>query len=50
MRTLRQLKEGEKGVIARIRGRGEFRKRIIEMGFVRGKLVTVIVGTDDDAK
>lgn len=42
MRTLRQLKEGEKGVILRIRGKGEFRKRIIEMGFVRGKLVTVI--------
>ena len=42
MRTLRQLTEGEKGVILRIRGKGEFRKRIIEMGFVRGKLVTVI--------
>ncbi len=42
MKTLRQLKEGEKGVILRIRGKGEFRKRIIEMGFVRGKVVTVI--------
>lgn len=29
-------------MITRIRGRGEFRKRIIEMGFVRGKWVTVI--------
>lgn len=42
MRNLRELKEGEKGIIAKIRGRGEFRKRIMEMGFVRGKWVTVI--------
>jgi len=42
MKTLRELKEGEKGIITRIRGQGEFRKRIIEMGFIRGKLVTVI--------
>jgi len=42
MRSLRELKEGEKGSIVRIRGRGEFRKRIIEMGFIRGKIVTVI--------
>jgi ferrous iron transport protein B len=42
MRTLRELKEGEKGIILRIRGKGEFRKRIIEMGFIKGKLVTVI--------
>ena len=42
MKSLRELKEGDKGIITRIRGRGEFRKRIIEMGFVRGKWVTVI--------
>jgi ferrous iron transport protein B len=42
MKSLRELKEGEKGIITRIRGKGEFRKRIIEMGFVRGKWVTVI--------
>jgi ferrous iron transport protein B len=40
--TLRDLKEGDKGVIVKIRGKGAFRKRIIEMGFVRGKQVTVI--------
>lgn len=40
--TLRELKEGDKGVIVKIRGKGAFRKRIIEMGFVRGKQVTVI--------
>jgi len=42
MRSLRELKDGDKGIITRIRGRGEFRKRIIEMGFVKGKWVTVI--------
>jgi ferrous iron transport protein B len=42
MKNLRELKNGDTAVIARIRGRGEFRKRIIEMGFVRGKWVTVI--------
>jgi ferrous iron transport protein B len=42
MRSLRELKQGEKGIIANIRGKGEFRKRIIEMGFIKGKMVTVI--------
>ena len=42
MKTLRELKEGEKGLITHIHGRGEFRKRILEMGFIRGKWVTVI--------
>jgi ferrous iron transport protein B len=42
MKNLRDLKNGDKAIITKIRGRGEFRKRIIEMGFVRGKWVTVI--------
>ena len=42
MKSLRELKEGEKGVITRVRGHGEFRKRITEMGFVSGKWVIVI--------
>jgi ferrous iron transport protein B len=42
MKTLRELKEGEKGIIFHINGQGEFRKRIIEMGFIRGKWVTVV--------
>lgn len=42
MRSLRELKEGEEGIITGIRGKGEFRKRIIEMGFIKGKKVTVI--------
>jgi ferrous iron transport protein B len=42
MTTLRDLEIGEKGIITKVRGRGAFRKRIIEMGFVKGKEVTVI--------
>lgn len=40
--TLADLKTGEKAVITKVRGRGAFRKRIIEMGFVVGKQVIVI--------
>ncbi|MCD4683626.1 MAG: ferrous iron transport protein B [Bacteroidales bacterium] len=40
--TLYNLEQGEKGVIVKIRGRGAFRKRITEMGFVKGKTITVI--------
>ncbi len=39
---LSELKTGEKGIIVKIMGRGAFRKRIIEMGFIRGKEVQVI--------
>jgi len=40
--TLAELKTGEKGIITKVRGRGSFRKRIIEMGFVVGKQVIVV--------
>jgi ferrous iron transport protein B len=40
--TLAELKTGEKGIITKVRGRGAFRKRIIEMGFVVGKQVIVV--------
>ncbi|MCD4730941.1 MAG: ferrous iron transport protein B [Bacteroidales bacterium] len=40
--TLYELEQGEKGIITKIRGRGAFRKRITEMGFVKGKVVTVV--------
>lgn len=40
--TLDQLQIGETAVITRVKGRGSFRKRIMEMGFVRGKTVTMI--------
>ncbi|GHT30090.1 ferrous iron transport protein B [Bacteroidia bacterium] len=39
---LSDLHTGEKGVIVKVMGRGGFRKRIIEMGFIRGKEVVVI--------
>jgi ferrous iron transport protein B len=39
---LSELKAGEKAIIAKIKGRGAFRKRITEMGFVKGKVVEVI--------
>jgi ferrous iron transport protein B len=40
--TLAELKNGEKAIITKVRGRGAFRKRIIEMGFVVGKQVIVV--------
>jgi ferrous iron transport protein B len=40
--TLFDLQQGEAGIIVKIKGRGAFRKRITEMGFVKGKQVTVI--------
>ena len=42
MSTLQDLRQGERGIIIKVRGRGAFRKRITEMGFVKGKEVTVI--------
>lgn len=39
---LSELRDGEKGLITKVIGYGAFRKRITEMGFVKGKLVTVI--------
>ena len=47
---LSELKTGESAVIIKIRGYGEFRHRITEMGFVRGKEVRVVCeGPDADA-
>ena len=40
--TLADLKTGNKAVITKVKGRGAFRKRIIEMGFVVGKQVIVV--------
>lgn len=40
---LSELKTGEKGIIVKVLGHGGFRKRIIEMGFIRGKIVTVML-------
>ena len=40
---LSELKTGERGVIVKVNGHGGFRKRIKEMGFVRGNKVKVIL-------
>ena len=40
--NLADLKNGDKAIILKVRGRGAFRKRIIEMGFVVGKQVIVV--------
>lgn len=40
--TLIELEQGEKAIILKVKGRGAFRKRITEMGFVKGKVVTVV--------
>ena len=40
---LSELKTGEKGIIVKVLGHGGFRKRIVEMGFVKGKNVEVLL-------
>ena len=40
---LSELKTGEVGVIAKVNGHGGFRKRLIEMGFISGKRVAVVL-------
>lgn len=40
---LSELNTGEKGVIVKVLGHGGFRKRIVGMGFIKGKTVEVIL-------
>ena len=40
---LSELKTGDRGVIVKVTGHGGFRKRIVEMGFVKGKTVEVLL-------
>ncbi len=40
---LSDLGTGEKGVIVRVNGSGAFRKRILEMGFIKGKKIKVVL-------
>ena len=42
MTTLYDLNEGERGIILKIKGRGQFRQRLSEMGFIVGQNVSVI--------
>ncbi|MCH5234307.1 MAG: ferrous iron transport protein B [Muribaculaceae bacterium] len=40
---LSDLKPGETGVIVKILGHGAFRKRVMEMGFVKGREITLVL-------
>ncbi len=40
---LSDLKTGETGIIVKIHGHGAFRKRVIEMGFVKGQEIKVLL-------
>ena len=40
---LSELQTGESGVVVRVAGHGAFRKRIIEMGFIKGVEVTAVL-------
>jgi len=40
--TLLDLNKGEKAIITKVIGRGAFRKRILEMGFVIGKEISIV--------
>lgn len=40
---LSELKTGEEGTVVKILGHGAFRKRVVEMGFVRGRRVRVLL-------
>ena len=40
---LSELKTGDKAVIVKILGHGAFRKRVMDMGFVRGREVKVLL-------
>lgn len=40
---LSELKPGETGIIVKILGHGAFRKRVMEMGFVKGRPITLVL-------
>ena len=40
---LSELKTGERAIVVKVLGHGGFRKRIIEMGFIKGKTVEVVL-------
>ena len=39
---LSELQTGERGIIIKVLGHGGFRRRIIEMGFIKGQAVEVL--------
>ncbi len=41
---LSELKIGQRAIIVRVHGSGQFRKRILEMGFIQGKEISAVQG------
>jgi len=41
MLKLSELKEGQKAVITKVGGKGSFRKRLLEMGFIKGSEIFI---------
>ena len=40
---LSELKTGETGIVVHVHGHGGFRKRIVEMGFIKGETIKVLL-------
>ena len=40
---LSELHTGQSGIIVKVTGHGGFRKRIVEMGFIKGQKVDVLL-------
>lgn len=41
---LSELQKNEEAIITKVQGRGAFRKRILEMGFVKGQKISIVKG------
>lgn len=39
---LSEMKQGDRGTIVKVGGVGSFRRRLLEMGFLRGSVLTVV--------
>jgi len=39
---LSEMKQGDRGTIVKVGGAGSFRRRLLEMGFLRGSVLTVV--------
>ncbi|MBI5843091.1 MAG: ferrous iron transport protein A [Deltaproteobacteria bacterium] len=39
---LSEMKQGDRGTIVKVGGEGSFRRRLLEMGFLRGSILTVV--------
>ena len=41
-KKLSELKPGERGIISRVTGDGDFRRRLLDMGLIKGTEITVV--------